>query len=494
MRHNKALLRVVGLLMQVPGVMALISLPVCLFFREYYAIPPFLVTAALSLGIGQWLYRRFRQEKAIHFRQTLVIVALSWAILFLLGAIPYLLIAASLAADPEVTPTIQDFQSIWNALFEAISGFTTTGLTMSRNASKLPHCLQWWRSFTQWIGGIGLIVLTLSVLEPSNNVHQLYSAETRQERLAPTLRETAQEIWKIYLLYTAVSVLLLTLVGMPPWAALNHGLSGIATGGFDITGTSFQAYSPWVQTAALPIMIAGAISFAVHSRVIRRGQFSALWQDTRYRAFWILLGLGSILLLIEQYQFTGTWAWLDSAFQWMSALTTCGFSIVQEQSWSPTAKILMTAAMIFGAISGSTAGGLKLDRIVVLYKAVVWHLRLVYRESPDDLRYELNGQLLSEQEAHRQLNSAVVLALLWLASLGVGTLIVFHVVGPQYSLVDALFECASALGTSGLSVGIAQPDLFWLGKVTLMLLMWMGRLEIIAVLVLFSWLVRPLRS
>lgn len=494
MDHNKALLRVVGLLMQVPGFMALLSLPVCLVFAEYYAIPAFVMTALISIGGGQWLYRHNRQQKAIRFRQTLLIVALSWAILFVLGAIPYLLIASQLAAMAETSATVRAFQNVWNALFEAISGYTSTGLTMASDSSQLPHCLQWWRSFTQWVGGIGLIVLTLTVLEPSTNVEQLYSAETRQERLAPTLRETAQEIWKIYIVYTAISVGLLRVAGMPGWAALNHGLTGIATGGFAITGSSFQNYGPWVKGVTLVIMVAGSISFLTHSQVIRQRRLAALWQGTRYSALWILLVAGAVLVVAEHAKATGGWRILDGMFQWTSALTTCGFGSFQAAALTPSDKIFMTTAMVFGAISGSTAGGLKLDRIGILYKAVVWQLRLIYHESPESLSYEIDGQLLSEQEAHRRLNSAVVVATLWLVALGTGTLIVFQVVGPEYSMGDALFECASALGTSGLSVGIASPDLFWLGKLTLMLLMWLGRLEIVAVLVLFAWLVRPLRS
>lgn len=471
--------------------MALASLPICLFFTEYYAILPFLLTAAVSVGIGQLLFWRFRQEKAIRYRQTLLVVALSWAVIFAIGTLPYWLIALSL--DGDTAATISAFRDVWNALFESISGFTSTGLSMARDASQLPHCLQWWRSFTQWVGGIGLVVLTLSVLEPSSNVQHLYSAETREERLAPTLRETAQEIWKIYLLYTGASILLLALAGMPPWAALNHGLAAIATGGFDITGSSFQTYPPGVQLAAVPIMIAGAISFAAHAQVLRRGQVAALWEDMRHRALWLLLVIGTLFLLLEQRWYAGQWLWIDSLFQWTSALTTCGFAVVQEQTWSPTAKAWMTTAMILGAVSGSTVGGLKLDRVVVLYQAVVWYLRLIYRESPEELRYELNGRALSEQEAHRQLKSAAVLSALWLIALGVGTTLLFHTIDTRYSLIDALFECASALGTSGLSVGITGPDLFWLGKLTLMLLMWMGRLEIVAVLVLFSWLAQLLQ-
>jgi trk system potassium uptake protein TrkH len=490
-KNIRAPLRAVGLLMQVPGFMALCSLPVSWIFGEFYATLPFLITAAISIGVGQLLYRRFRRDRAAQFRQALLIVALGWASLFLLGALPYTLIALKLAEFPDTPMTVHTFQDPWNALFEAVSGFTSTGLSMARNSSELPHSLQWWRSFTQWVGGIGLIVLTLSIFDPSSNVEQLYSAEARQEKLAPTLRETAQEIWKIYLLYTVLSIGLLLLTGMPLWAAINHGLTGIATGGFAITGSSFSNYGTAAQLATVFIMICGAISFKVHAQLLRNRSLAALWRDTRHRALWILLSIGFVILLLEHRWFSGSWDWVNSLFQWTSALTTCGFATVAEQTWSPIAIAMMTLAMICGSVSGSTVGGLKLDRVVVLYKSVIWHLRLVYHESPDDRRYELNGQLLSEQEAHRHLKTASVIATLWIVVLAVGGFILFHVVEGRYTLLDVMFEAASALGTSGLSIGITNPDLFWVGKVTLMMLMWMGRLEIIAVMVFFSWLTRP---
>ncbi|MEB3355982.1 MAG: TrkH family potassium uptake protein [Synechococcales bacterium] len=487
---NKVPLRAVGLLMQIPGGMALLSLPVCWFFGENYATLPFLLTAGVAIAPGQFLYHRFRLEKAARFRQALLIVALSWLLLFLLGTIPFVLIAHHLANQPQASATMLEFRSLWNAMFEAVSGFTTTGLSMAVDASQLPHCLQWWRSLMQWVGGIGLIVLTLSILEPSNNVAQLYSAEARDERLAPTLQETAQRIWLIYLFYTGISILLLAIAGMPPWAAINHGLAGISTGGFAITGASLKVYGPTVQAVTIPIMILGSISFLIHARLLRQREISVLWTDTRHRALWILLIAGSLFLVFERAWFSGSWEWLVSAFHWTSAITTCGFAVVDEQGWSPLSKMLMILAMVCGAVSGGTGGGLKLDRIVVLYESVVWNLKLVYRESPEDLRYELNGQILSEKEAHRHLKTASVLAMLWFASLTVGTLILFHAAAAEFSLVDTLFESASALGNVGLSTGITTPELFWTGKVVLMLLMWMGRLEIIAVFVFFSWLLR----
>ena len=334
--RNQTVLRDLRLLIQIPGLMALSSLPICWFFDEDYALSAFLLTALVSLSLGQLLFRLFRQAKGARRREAMQIVALGWILIPLLGMIPYLAIAS------EARTTIPEFQSFWNALFEAVSGFTSTGLTMARDSSQLPHSLQWWRSFTQWVGGIGLIVLTLSILNPRTSVQRLYEAETRQEKIAPTIKETVQQIWLIYLLYTILSILLFALARMPWWAAINHGMTAIATGGFAITGNSYQDYGLSVRLATILVMIAGGISFYSHSRLFKQGEISALWHDTRHQALWIILTLGTLALLLEHYWYSGSLAWIDSLFQWSSALTTCGFSTVEVQSWSTTSKLLMS--------------------------------------------------------------------------------------------------------------------------------------------------------
>ena len=160
----------------------------------------------------------------------------------------------------------------------------------------------------------------------------------------------------------------------------------------------------------------------------------------------------------------------------------------------PSARLLISLGMIFGAAPGSTCGGLKLSRIVTLYKAVVWHLQQIFLKSDQHIKYKLDGQELTEIEAHRQIRTATVLATLWLGFLGVGVFVLLHVVEPQYTVPDVILEAASAMGTSGLSVGITNPDLHWIGKLILILFMWMGRVEIIPVLVLFASFLRPVRQ
>lgn len=488
--YTKTILRDLGLLLHVPGVMALISLPVCIGFGEYYAIWSFLGTAFCSLGFAQLLYRLFHQAQEAYLRHTMITVALGWGIIPLLGAIPFLTLASHLATFPQTPQTILEFQNPWNAIFESFSGFTSTGLSMALHASELPHSLQWWRSLTEWIGGVGIIVLVLCVLEPSMDNYQLYSAEGRNKKIADTVRATVRKIWKIYLLYTVLSVMLLRLVGMPWWEALNHGMTGISTGGFAVTDDSIGAYGSIVQLAIILIMILGTISFSNHHQLLYHRRWSALWQDAQHRALWLLLGLGVVLLLLENYWFKGSFLWLDSLFQWVSALGTCGFSTVKLQLWSPSAKLLLSLAMVFGGASGSTVGGLKLSRVVALYKGVIWNFRRICLQPQEQMSYQLNGKVLTADEASDRVKAAAVLAVLWIGLLGISVLVLLHVIQPQYTLGDVIFEAASALGSVGLSTGISHPDLHQVGKLILIFLMWMGRLEIIPVLILFSWVLQ----
>ncbi|MGB3204877.1 MAG: TrkH family potassium uptake protein [Crinalium sp.] len=492
-RNTKAILRDVGLLLHLPGVMAVVSLPICLVFREYYAIPAFLLTALASLSIGQLLYQLGDYSSETRLRHAMLVAAISWGVVPFLGAIPLIAIAYHFATFPE-SQTILNFQNPTNALFESFAGFSSAGLSMALQPSLLPHSLQWWRSLMQWIGGVGMIVLVIAVLEPSTDAYELYYAEGREKRIALTVTKTVRKIWKIYLLYTALSILLLRITGMPWWEATNHGLTGISTGGFAIADDSMGSYSIAVKLAIIAVCILGSISFAVHYQLLTERRLSVLWQDAQHRALWFLIVLGTILLLLENFWHSGSFLWLDSLFQWVSALSTCGFSSVKLQNWSPTAKLLLSIAMIFGGAAGSTVGGLKLKRIVFLYQAILWRFRRLSLQPHEMMRYQLEGKVITESESSRQIKGAAVLTLLWISLLIFGVLILLHVVKPEYTLSDVIFEGASALGSVGLSVGISQPDLHWLGKLILMLFMWMGRLEIVPVLLLFSAIVSNIKS
>jgi trk system potassium uptake protein TrkH len=378
------------------------------------------------------------------------------------------------------------FQQPWNALFESFSGFTDTGLSVAVSPSQLPYSLQWWRSFTEWVGGVGVIVLMLSILRPGAGMHQLYYSEGREEKILPSVRATVRAIWWIYVLYTLLSVLLLRLVGMPWWPAINYGLTSLATGGFGMTDHSIGDYGLGVRLAVMLIMLVGATSFAVHYQVLRRRHWQVLWQDEQHQALWWMVGLGSLVLFIENYWSQGLLLWIDTFFQWISALSTTGLQSVDFHLWSPTSQLLLSFAMFVGGAAGSTAGGLKQIRLVFLAKGVGWRLRRIMLPPHAVMRYQVNREGLSESEATRLVEAAGILATLWAVLFWGGVLVLLHVVPERFTLSDVIFEIASAQGNVGLSIGITHPDLPWVGKLVLILEMWMGRLEILPVLILFA--------
>ncbi|MBE9077903.1 TrkH family potassium uptake protein [Romeria aff. gracilis LEGE 07310] len=466
--------------------MALLTVPICLLWQEYFALSAFLVTALLSLILGQLFYWLGQGAEQAQLKQTMIVVALSWGLIPWLGAIPFLMIAHGLAPLAETAPTILYFRDVWSALFEAVSGFTSAGLSMAIRPSQLPHSLQWWRSFMQWIGGVGVIVLMLAVLQPSTDAYRLYSAEGREDRLGLTIGQTVKRIWWIYGLFTVAGVMLLRVAGMTWWEALNHAMCAIATGGFSVTDSSIGGYGSAAKLGVILIMIFGAVSFSTHYAWLYRRRFRTLWQDSQHWLLWCLLLIGCGILLLENYWFSGTFRWLDTSFQWVSALTTCGFSTEPVQFWSPSGKLLLSLGMIMGAASGSTVGGLKLGRVSILFKAVVWRFRRISLSPHEMLRYQLDNQVLSQETAYRWIESAAVLLMLWLGSIAVGIFLLIHVVPSEYTLSDIFFEVASALGSAGLSTGITGPEMNLTAKITLTAMMWMGRLEIFPVLLLLT--------
>lgn len=485
-KRLSTILHGLGLLLHVPGIMALVSIIISVLAGEYYAIPAFLWTAGISLVLGQLLYRIFQSSEETPLGTMMLIAALGWAAVSVVGAVPFLFIALHPGAYEAAPQAMRVFQDPWNALFESVSGYTSTGLTMAQRPEDLPLSLHWWRSLTQWIGGVGVIVLMLSVVQSTPGLYRLYYSEARDDKLFPSVSSTVRTIWWIYLLYTLGGIVLLRLTGMPWWAALNHGMTGIATGGFAITSNSIGAYGFSAQLAVIPLMLLGAISFGTHYRILSQRNPTVLWHDAQHRVLIIVVLVGSLLVMLEQSWFTGELRWIEGVFQWVSALTTCGFSTVDLRPWSPSAKLLLTLAMLSGGAAGSTVGGIKLSRLVLLFKGIQWRFQQLNLRPHQLMRYTLNRQVLSENEAFARVESTTVMVALWLLTLIGAVAVLLHTANTAYSTGEVLFEAVSALSNAGLSMGITEPTLPWPGKLTLMLCMWMGRLEVVPVALLIA--------
>ncbi len=322
----KTILRDIGLFLHVPGIMALISIPMCLLANETYALVPLLTSGFVSIAIGQLLFRQTKSKTSNRIPYVMATAALGWFIVPLFGSIPIWMTANAANLAPDLSTTILQFQNLWNCIFESFSGFTSTGLSMAFNSSELPHTLQWWRSFIEWVGGVGVIVLVISLLEPTTEPYQLYNVEGRSQRIGLTVGKTVRRIWWIYLAYTIGSIFLFRIVGMTWWEALNHSMTAISTGGFSVRDNSIGDYGIAVKLAVIVVMTLGAISFSVHYQFLRHRKLSAFWSDNQHQALWILLSIGTLLLWGMHHLANRDVAFIDTLFQWSSALGTCGFN------------------------------------------------------------------------------------------------------------------------------------------------------------------------
>ncbi|MCB1072814.1 MAG: TrkH family potassium uptake protein [Chlamydiia bacterium] len=486
----QAIVGQVGLLFHVPATMAAATLIIGLIYHEWFSLLPFGALTLFSLVVGQLMYRLPHRAKAAHLWEAMIIAGISWLLCSFLAAIPFYWISHICLKSGVDSEVLKVFSVPINALFEAFSGFTSTGLTMMQQEGPFPYVLQWWRSFLQWIGGLGLIVLILALTHLNKQGFELYYAEARSEKMTKNIEGTAHWILGIYLIFTCIGLILFFASGMSLWDAINHAMTVIATGGFTLTKNNFQGYSLTIQVIAIFMMIIGAMSFAVHYRVIREKEFGILWKSMQHRLlYFFAIGGGFLVLFLNIWN--GIYIhWIHPFFEWISALTTCGYSTMKLSLFSPMAKLFLIMGMFVGGATGSTAGGLKIKRLIYLVSGVLLRLLSItpkkekaITKKRDKIIEEPPGVVLPATEKSERLVTAEVLFTLWASTLFLAWFLILHYV-PKGRALDALFEVTSAMSNVGLSSGIVSPDLPTFAKVIFMFLMWVGRLEIIPALVL----------
>jgi len=495
--------RDVGRIVQAISLMMVISVLVAAVNGEFFAIPAFLASALIVAGIGSALAWRYQDADPPEKREAMVTAATAWALIGVLGGLPFLLIAWTIQLDPLPvwmnTPAMDETTAIFlnplDAVFESMSGFTGTGLTVAAVEEKLPRSLHWWRSFIEWVGGVGVIVLTVAILRRggSSGSYTLYESEARSEKIHPSIVTTVREIWKIFLGLTLGSIVLFLLAGMPLWDAINHGMTGIATGGFSVHAASIGYYdSPLIEYATVPIMVAGSIAFPIHY-LIFKGEVRNLYTDLQTRWVFIWFTVGSLVLTAILYA-NGQYATLEETFrialfQFVSATSNTGFGSAAigggtEQVWSAGATLWACLGMLTGAAAGSTVSGLKLIRVITLIKGTVWQIQDVFRPQSAIRYLQIGERRLSEEQAEHEYTEATVVFILWITFLVIGVAVLLRVLSPAHPLEYVIFDVMSAQSNVGLSSGITGPDMPDTAKAMLILNMWVGRLEIIPIAVL----------
>jgi trk system potassium uptake protein TrkH len=375
---------------------------------------------------------------------------------------------------------------------------------MAVHEPSIGHGLLFYRSLAQWIGGAGVIVLSLAIIPrpPTVGGLELYQSETTGTKLRPTILGTARTIWKVYsgvTLLVAGYLFLATVAILPDYGlgpslfdAVNHAMTAQSTGGFSTLDDSIAGYGSYaMELVHIPPMILGAISLPLYYTALRSRRMSLFWRDAQFRSMVMLFAVLTPLLLITLRGVASVPdAFREGVFQVVSAVSTTGWQTSNIGDW-PAASVLMIVwgAMLVGGSAGATVGGVKLIRAYLLTQAVGWRIRKVFLPGDAVVPFHVGERHLRSEEMRREVADAAALCFLYVVILIAATAITAHFMGPDFTLADAVFEAASAQGTVGLSSGITAPEMPVVIELVFILQMWAGRLEIFPVIVLLRGLV-----
>lgn len=483
---------IIGLILRYFGLLLALPMAVDGWYGNWWQALGFAVTGGSASLFGEVLRRAHPGGVDLSRVEGLAVVALVWLVVAGFGALPY----------------VWDGMGVLDALFESMSGFTTTGATVMQDFSAYTRGVFFWRSLTQWLGGLGVIALFIAVL-PKLAIagRQLFFAEApgpAEERLTPRIRHTAIALWKIYGGLTLLEIVLLRLVGMPVYDAVCNSLTTLSAGGFSPHPESIAGYGSaaveWIITAFM--FVAGA-NFSLQYFALR-GAPKRLWQDEEFRAYTAIVVIAGALLSVALYDFSlhlpAAYAEAQTSrqplagagvetltrqafFQTLSMLTTAGFATDDFNLWSDRARLVLLALMFIGGSAGSAGGGPKVVRVLLLIKyAVIELFRAAHPQAVKPIR--LNGRVVSA-EIMRSITAFLFLYLLTFAA----SVLVMALFGAD--LLTAISASLATLGNIGPGFGAAGPMANFahfhpLVKVVLFFNMWVGRLEVMTVFVLLQ--------
>jgi len=471
----KVILHIIGFLLLLTGFLMLTAIPFSIYYKTD-DIPAILISGISTsfFGFMLWFLTRKNDNREIKKREGYLIVSLGWIVMSLFGTLPFIIYGS--------------IPSFTDAFFETMSGFTTTGASILTDIEALPHGLLFWRSMTHWIGGMGIIVLSLAIL-PILGIGgmQLYQAEVAgptKDKIHPRVRETAKRLWAIYFILTMAETVLLLFGGMNLFDALCHSFGTLATGGFSPKNASIAFYqSPFIEYVIIVFMFLGGTNFALHYFALH-GRLSFYFKDSEFRFYFtfilITVGLTTLYLFLINDQ-TLESAFRHSAFSIMTILSSTGFVTVDYEKWAPFFTHFFLFLLLFGACAGSTSGGVKMVRYQLLLKNSLLELkRLIHPSAVLPVRQ--NGRTISPDI----ITKVAAFVLMYLAIFGLSSLIM-SILGLE--ITSAMGSVAACMGNIGPGLGSTGPVTNFSsvpdpGKWLLSFDMLLGRLELYTVLMI----------
>ncbi|MDO5832616.1 MAG: TrkH family potassium uptake protein [Methanobrevibacter sp.] len=443
------------------GAMCLIPLIFDFIYFEFDIIS-FLLPAAFSMGLGFFFSKYFENVKSnkVRLKHGMILSSFAWLWASIIGGIVF---------------TLATNMPIIDAVFESMSALTGSGMTMYADVEILPHSILFFRAFEQWVGGLGVVVMVITVLtKPGTVSSKLYQSEARDERIRPSVKTTLKRTLDIYAIYTIAGIILYLLAGMPVFDSICNTLSIISTGGMSIKNANMGFYhDDVIYFISIILMILGATSFLVHYKVIKtRGK--SLLEDLQFKIIICVIAVVTLMLY-----YVSNIVPMDLLFTVVSAITTTGANVASPATmanWPPFVIICLMCLMLTGGSNGSTVGAIKLVRMITFFKGIYRHIREVLSPEGRVVPIKLHGNTIPEK-AISQSGNFITLYMMFIMF----TWALFCLFG--YDPFRSLFAIMSLQGNNGLELGIINNALHPVLKVVSMFNMWTGRIEIYPVLI-----------
>jgi len=474
LRYLSTIVSDVGELSVVVAPVTCVPLLVALIYAEWDMLLP-MAAVPLSLFLGGMLLRALpRDDRRIRLSTALCSLALFWFACAVVSGVPFMLGL---------------HMSLTDAIFEGMAGWTGTAFTMIQSLETAPHTLLFWRSFMQWVGGIGIVAFAIALGSSTwLSRSKLFRTESRDEPFMPTVMNTGRALWKIYVLFTFIAVSLILFTGLSLWDSVNLGLTAISTGGFTLHKEGILYYhSTLLEFILIPIMIAGALPFKLYYLVLENRRFS-LFGDEQVKIFFLILAAGVAVLTYDLVFFNnlGIGAALrQSLFMATSALTTTGYQVASLTTWADVTILFLALITFIGGAAGSTAGGIKLNRVAFAFHALIWWFQRLYISGKVLIPFRIEGRTIPKTVAELETAKNMLVIILSVIIVFVASLAVLQFHLTAFSITEIVFTVASAFSTCGMNSGYISPDMPIISKWIFIITMWIGRLEVIPVVMFF---------
>jgi len=481
--HLAMIIHDVGLIFQFLGFVSLVPFVVLAIFGEWNLLLPMASAPLVFICMGKLISLLPRRDAEPVLSVTLVAVAISWFAIALVGALPFVFGMHMPYID---------------ALFEAMSGWSGTGFTMISSLDTTPKTLLFWRSFMQWIGGIGIIAFGLSVHRRTRvSLFHLFRAEGGPEEMSAGIESTSRRMWRIYLFLTFAFTGLVMLSGIPLWDAVNLVMVAIATGGFTLHTSGLAYYNnPLLEILLIPVMLAGAVPFKVFF-LAYHGKIADMFRNQTVRILLFIALVGSLFVSLDLYIFSNLpilTAFRQGVFIAISGLCTCGLQNSNLNYWAAIPLAVVMMMMFIGGAIGSTAGGIKVNRVALAYTGVKWWFRRFFVSGRVIVPFRYEGRTLSKELSELEISKNMLIIMLYVITIFVSTIACLHLYITSFRLDEVTFEIVSALSNAGLGFGFISAASPLSIKWIFIILMWLGRLEIVPAIILVMGIYKGVRT